>query len=91
MKTMPILIIAAFATVAATTAFAQSFDPDFGTGNVRPVFHTEDSARHAAGARSGFDANAMAEPGMRIAKSDPNSPHATGGGSLGYNRHALVY
>jgi hypothetical protein len=35
-----ILIGTAFVAMLATPALAQSFDPDFGTGNVNPALHS---------------------------------------------------
>ena len=48
------------------------------------VRHRDQTASH----RSGWEAFGMtAQPGF----GDPNSPEATGGGSLGYNRKLLEY
>ena len=72
-------------TVFATPAFAQSFDPDNGTGNVLAFSHkpTAPQNEKIAGGRSGLHSFAMV-PGPGAAFNS-NSPAATGGGSLGYN------
>jgi hypothetical protein len=41
MNMKKLLLSAAFAAALATPAFAQSFDPDFGTGNVNPPMASE--------------------------------------------------
>lgn len=89
------LIATAVAGIAAP-AFAQSFDPEFGTGNTLPfAFATTAQqsgkvalARHerikATARRSGLNAFAMVpavEGGSAL------SPAATGGGSVGYNEN----
>ena len=71
--------------VFATPAFAQSFDPDTGTGNVLTFARTSAAApknERIAGGRSGLHSFAMV-PGPPAF--DSESPKATGGGSLGYN------
>jgi hypothetical protein len=72
-------------TVFATPAFAQSFDPDNGTGNVLPFSHKSTAPQNnkTAVRQSGLHAFAMVPgPGSAF---NSNSPAATGGGSLGYN------
>ena len=72
--------------VFATPAFAQSFDPDTGTGNVLTFARTSVAApqnEKIAGGRRGLHSFAMV-PGPRSAFNS-ESPQATGGGSLGYN------
>jgi len=72
-------------TAFATPAFAQSFDPDAGTGNALPFAYTPAARQdHKIAARqSGLHAFAMVPgPGEAF---NPNSPALTGGGSLGYN------
>ena len=94
-------LIAAFAvtSLAATPAFAQSFDEDDGTGNVLTlsaqsiVPHV--AVRHASARtthRNGLDAFAM-EPRRQShfaprvqAPVDSDDPAITGGGSDGYNQ-----
>ena len=72
-------------TAFATPAFAQSFDPDNGTGNVLSFVHTPTAPHdHKISSRqSGLHSFAMV-PGPSSAFNS-NSPAATGGGSLGYN------
>jgi hypothetical protein len=95
-------IIAAVAAVAsALPAFAQSFDPDAGTGNVvqfsyAPSAPQNDRIAVRQGRRSenvarqnGLHAFAMV-PGARSGF-DSNDPALTGGGSLGYNQNLLNY
>ena len=73
-------------TVFATPAFAQSFDPDNGTGNMLLSFSYKSTAPQndkIAIGRSGLHSFAMVPtPGSAF---NPDSPAATGGGSLGYN------
>jgi hypothetical protein len=78
------LITLAVLTVFATPAFAQSFDPDTGTGNVLAFSHTPTVPQNEkiAGGRSGLHSFAMV-PSSRSAF-DSESPQATGGG-IGYN------
>jgi hypothetical protein len=74
-------VLAAF----ATPAFAQSFDPDVGTGNLVPFAYMPTAAQNHKIARrqSGLHSFAMVPgPGSAF---NPNSPALTGGGSLGYN------
>jgi hypothetical protein len=70
-------------TVFATPVFAQSFDPDNGTGNVLPFGYTPTAPQNdkTAGGQSGLHSFAMSP------RSAFNSKGAavTGGGSLGYN------
>jgi hypothetical protein len=94
-------VIAAVTAVIATPAFAQSFDPDVGTGNVLPFAYTPTApqsgkvavhqASHSkmANRQSGLHAFAMV-PGTSSV-SNPNDPALTGGGSLGYNQMLLQY
>ena len=87
-----IAIVAITASVMATPAFAQSFDPDAGTGNVLS-FSSESTAQQnnkIAGRQSGLDAFAMV-PGTSSAATDSNSPAVTGGGSEGYNQLVETY
>jgi opacity protein-like surface antigen len=71
--------------VIATPAFAQSFDPDNGTGNVLSFSHESTAWQNdkTAVRQNGLHAFAMVPgPGSAF---NSNSPAATGGGSLGYN------
>jgi hypothetical protein len=88
-----ITIVAITASVMATPAFAQSFDPSKGTGNVLPFSYGANGAEQTgkmAGRQSGLDAFAMV-PGTSSAAIDSNSPAATGGGSEGYNQELLIH
>ena len=88
-----IAIVALTASVMATPAFAQSFDKDFGTGNVQSFSYSADGSEQTskiAGRQSGLDAYAMV-PGTSWAATGSNSPAATGGGSEGYNRLVETY
>jgi|307.fasta_scaffold2335164_1 hypothetical protein len=72
-------------TAFATPTFAQSFDPDAGTGNVLSFAQSPTPARdHKIAARqSGLHSFAMVPgPGSAF---NSDSPANTGGGSLGYN------
>jgi len=78
-------------TAFATPAFAQSFDPDNGTGNVLSFSH-DSTAPHkviTAHRPRGLHSFAMS-PGPNSAF-NPDSPEATGGGSLGYNELLRTY
>ena len=78
-------------TTLAAPAFAQSFDPDAGTGNALPFAYTPAARQdHKIAARqSGLHAFAMV-PGPGAAF-NPNSPALTGGGSLGYNEMLRIF
>ena len=57
-----IAIVALTASVMATPAFAQSFDKDFGTGNVQSFSYGADGSEQTgkiAGRQSGLDAFAQ--------------------------------
>jgi hypothetical protein len=93
-------LIAAVTAVIATPVFAQSFDPEVGTGNVlsfstpSAVQNGKVAARHTsqgkiAARRSGLHSFAMV-PGAASGISS-NSPVLTGGGSVGYNQMLLQY
>jgi hypothetical protein len=94
-------LIAAVAVVIAMPAFAQSFDPEAGSGNVAPFSYAPtvvQSAKVAANQtghakivarRSGSHAFAMV-PGA-ASGTDSNNPALTGGGSAGYNEMLLQY
>jgi hypothetical protein len=93
-------LIAVVAAVAfASPAFAQSFDPDAGTGNVlafsygptSSVQNTIASAaahKQVAGGQNGYHAFAMVP---YRGGTSANSPALTGGGSAGYNALLLVH
>jgi hypothetical protein len=72
-------------TVIATPAFAQSFDPDNGTGNVLPFSYAPTAPHNnkIVVRRSGL--NAFARVPRTPSVSNPNDPALVGGGSFGYN------
>jgi hypothetical protein len=94
-------VIATISAAIATPAFAQSFDPEVGSGNVAPfsyaptVVQNNKVAAHQSGRgkiaahRSGLHAFAMVPGAAPVA--DPNNPALTGGGSAGYNQMLLQY
>jgi hypothetical protein len=86
-----ILTTLAVLTAVATPAFAQSFDPDSGTGNVLPFSSTSTATHHE---KSVVNQSAMhafaAVPGFGSIGS-PDAPQATGGGSAGYNEMLRNY
>ena len=81
-----ITTVAKMAFVSPT--FAQSFDPELGTGNVL-MLNNQATVPHkqVAVRRSGIDALAMV-PRMQGVSEDPAN---TGGGSIGYNQNLRVY
>ena len=72
-------------TAFATPTFAQSFDPDVGTGNALPFARTPTAPHnHKIAARqNGLHSFGMV-PGPASGVNS-ESPQNTGGGSLGYN------
>ena len=77
------LTVVSLLTVIATPAFAQSYDPDLGTGNVI----NEPALEQQAGRADAMSAFAQA-PTERTRSNDvidSDSPAETGGGSIGYN------
>ena len=79
-------VIAAVAALGiASPAFAQSFDPDAGTGNVMSIGGrgVASPTKRTAAHLQGLHAFAMAPLGQ--AAKDSNDPSLTGGGSVGYN------
>ena len=77
------LAVMGLLTVIATPAFAQSFDPDEGSGNALPFAYTSHVQGRVIARSNGEQAYAMA-PQKDISQ-DPYSPANTGGGSEGYN------
>ncbi len=78
-------------TAVATPAFAQSFDPDSGTGNVLPFSSTTTAAHHEKSAVNHTGTQAFASvPGFGSV-GGPDAPQATGGGSVGYNEMLRNY
>lgn len=85
------IIITTVAKMAfVSPAFAQSFDPEIGTGNVL-MLNSQASLPHtqAVVRRSGIDAFAMA-PRVQAGVASEDSAN-TGGGSIGYNENLRVY
>jgi hypothetical protein len=77
-------------TAIATPAFAQSFDPEAGTGNVLPFSHKSNHDEGKSAFRQdGLRAYAAAPFEGSVANS--NAPSATGGGSAGYNEMLRNY
>ena len=76
--------------VIATPAFAQSFDPEFGTGNVLPFSHksTQNEGKSAF-RQDGLQAYAKALSKGSVGNLD--APSVTGGGSVGYNELLRTY
>jgi hypothetical protein len=88
-----IAIVAVSASIMATPAFAQSFDKDFGTGNVQAFSYGTNGSEQTgkiARRQNGLDAYAMV-PGASSEATDSNSPASTGGGSEGYNQELLIH
>ena len=85
------IIITTVAKMAfVSPAFAQSFDPEIGTGNVLMLNNQATVPRkQAAVRRSGIDAFAMTPRAQAGVASD--NPANTGGGSIGYNENLRVY
>ena len=84
------IIITTVAKMAfVSPAFAQSFDPEIGTGNVLMLNQASVPHKQAAVRRSGIDALAMAPRVQAGAASE--DPANTGGGSIGYNENLRVY
>jgi hypothetical protein len=95
-----IATLVSLATIGiASPAFAQSFDPDTGTGNVLS-FNNQSTESYAqalpsgqrktvANRHDGLHAFAMA-PRAQVGSGSDN-PANTGGGSLGYNEELKIY
>lgn len=84
LKLTAIIITTVAKLAIVSPAFAQSFDPDIGTGNVLALNSQATVAQQqAAVRRSGIDAFAMA-PREQVGPA-ADQPANTGGGSLGYN------
>jgi hypothetical protein len=79
------LIVAVVALGIASPAFAQSFDPDAGTGNVISIGGraVASPTKRTAARLQGLYAFAMVPHSQ--AAVDSNDPALTGGGSEGYN------
>jgi hypothetical protein len=80
----------AMLTVIATPAFAQSFDPETGTGNVLQFSHKSAQIEGKTAVRQ--DAmRAYATAPFEGSIGNSNAPQATGGGSAGYNEMLRNY
>jgi hypothetical protein len=86
-----LMIVALGASVLATPAFAQSFDPDFGTGNVLPFSYGPTASATVNTAASHQSGRPLYDMVQSPTSSDRNAPAATGGGSLGYNEMLLIH
>jgi hypothetical protein len=84
-----LLTTLAVLTVIATPAFAQSFDPAAGTGNVLSFSSVPTAPQQdkIAARQSGLQAYAMI-PGSQ-SDANQSTPALTGGGSTGYNEMLL--
>ena len=89
-KVAAIIITTVAKMALVSPAFAQSFDPEIGTGNVLMLSNQATvSHEQAAVRRSGIDAFAMVPREQAgVASEDPAN---TGGGSIGYNENLRVY
>jgi len=56
------IVIAAFVAFFGSSAFAQSFDPTIGTGNIRPYRYVTQKAPGKYVNRPDYNANAKASP-----------------------------
>jgi hypothetical protein len=88
-KVAAIIITTVAKMALVSPAFAQSFDPEIGTGNVLMLNNQAVPHKQTAVLQSGIDALAMA-PRVQagVASEDPAN---TGGGSIGYNENLRVY
>jgi hypothetical protein len=87
-----IMIVAVGASVLATPAFAQSFNPGFGTGNALPFSYGPIASQNVNTATS----RPSGRPLYDMVQSAPTSlnssaPAANGGGSLGYNEMLAIH
>jgi hypothetical protein len=86
-KLVTILTVATIGV--ASPAFAQSYDPDQGTGNlVELTYQGAGSHKQTAIRQNGIDAFAMV-PSAQM-RDVSSLPEHTGGGSLGYNQELEV-
>ena len=79
-------IAAVTAGSIVSPAFAQSSYHRNTAGADRQIVRQHDGRTASKSGRNAFAA--APGPGFQL---DPNSPEATGGGSLGYNQNLLVY
>ena len=89
-NTFRLTLVAAAAFAIGSPAFAQSFNPEIGTGNQQPFSYqpTANWSRTAV-RHSGLHAYAMVPRGQ--SSRDANDPSLTGGASLGYNQNEHNY
>jgi len=87
-KVAAIIITTVAKMALISPAFAQSFDPEIGTGNVL-MLNNQATVPHkqAAVRRSGIDTLAIAPRGKQASEDPAN----TGGGSIGYNENLRDY
>jgi hypothetical protein len=85
-----VMIATLGATLLATPAFAQSFNPGFGTGNVLPFSYGPAASQNVNTAASHQSGRPLYDMVQSPTASNPNAPVATGGGSLGYNEMLLI-
>jgi hypothetical protein len=90
-KTSKMIAAVAVATFLASPAFAQSFDPSIGTGNVVSSYYDQSGGLHAGAAQSQNEQIAAHRNGLNAFASVPRAasavddPTLTGGGSIGYD------
>jgi hypothetical protein len=89
-KISHLAFIAAVATATASSALAQSFDPDAGTGNVAPLRFQQSAAAPVVAHRTVAKRNVAQQKqngldAFALVPRSANDPALTGGGSIGYN------
>ena len=97
------LLSAAMAVAMGSSAFANTYLNEMGSGDLHPIVyrssswtyasarHHEKSARHSeryVTSTRHTGRQAYAMVGQRV---NPNHPTLTGGGSIGYNANLLIY
>ena len=91
-KTSKMIASVAVATFLASPAFAQSFDPSIGTGNVVSSYYDNGGGLHAGAAQPQNQQVAVHRSGLNAFASVPgaasgiDNPALTGGGSTGYDQ-----
>jgi hypothetical protein len=90
-NTSKLIAAIAVATFIASPAFAQSFNPSEGTGNVVSSYYDHSGGLHAGVAQPQNEQIAAHRNGLNAFASVPgaasgvNDPTLTGGGSIGYD------
>jgi Ni,Fe-hydrogenase III small subunit len=79
------VVVAVAATALSSSAFAQSFGPEYGQNS--RVAHRVHVRGRAPAPRSGLHAFAATAPNAFGPALNPFSPALTGGGSAGYNQN----